>query len=43
MRILRSVEIALVKDRNTLKWRINIKKDNFILGQLKPTNSSSSF
>jgi len=30
------MEIELLKDRNILKWRVNLVKDNVILGWLKP-------
>jgi len=39
MKELRSVHITLVKDRNILKWKVNLIKGNVVLGWLKPVNN----
>jgi len=36
MKIIRKIEIDLVQDRKILKWRINLIKNNVIIGCLKP-------
>jgi hypothetical protein len=38
LKVLRKIEIELVKDRNILKWRVNLIKDNLIFGWLKPVS-----
>jgi hypothetical protein len=36
---LRTLEISLIKDRNLLKWRVNLVKGNYIFGWIKPVSS----
>jgi len=39
MKKLRSLEISLIKDRDIFKWRVNLVKENYILGWIKPVSS----
>jgi len=39
MEELKGIQITLVKDRNILKWRVNLIKGNVIFGWLKPVNN----
>jgi hypothetical protein len=36
MKVLREIKIALVEDRNVLKWNIQFVKDGKIFGVIKP-------
>jgi hypothetical protein len=36
MKVLREIKIALIEDRNVLKWDIQIAKDGKIFGIIKP-------
>jgi hypothetical protein len=36
MKEIKKIEITLVEDRNLLKWRVNLVKDNLIFGCIKP-------
>jgi hypothetical protein len=36
MKVLREIKIALVEDRNVLKWNIQAVKDGRIFGVIKP-------
>jgi hypothetical protein len=36
MKVLREIKIALVEDRNVLKWNIQVVKDGRIFGVIKP-------
>jgi len=36
MRVLRKIEVALVEDRNVLKWKITAVKDGIWRGVIKP-------
>jgi len=39
MKEIGRLEASLVEDRNTLKWKVNLVKDNLILGWMKPVGS----
>jgi hypothetical protein len=39
MEKLRTLEISLIKDRDTFKWRVNFVKENYIFGWIKPVSS----
>jgi len=36
MKEIKKIEIALVEDRNILKWKVNVMKDGIIKGMIKP-------
>jgi len=36
MKVIRKIEIDLVEDRKILKWRVNLIKNNVIVGWFKP-------
>jgi len=36
---LRTLEISLIKDRNLIKWRVNLVKGDRIFGWIKPVPS----
>jgi len=36
MKVLREIKVALVEDRNVLKWNIQVVKDGRIFGFIKP-------
>jgi hypothetical protein len=36
MKVLREIKIALVEDRNVLKWNIQVVKDGRMFGVIKP-------
>jgi hypothetical protein len=36
MKVLREIKIALVEDRNVLKWKIQVVKDGRMFGIIKP-------
>jgi hypothetical protein len=40
MEVLKKIEIELVKDRRTLKWRVNWVSNDRIGGFLKPVDSN---
>jgi len=33
---LKTLEISLIKDRDIFKWRVNLVKENYIFGWIKP-------
>jgi len=39
MEELRSINVALIRDRGTLKLRVNLIKKNVIFGWLKPADN----
>jgi hypothetical protein len=43
MKILKKMEIDLIKDRNQLKFRVNIVGKDKIVGFIKPVKYSNSF
>ena len=36
---LRTLEISLIRDRDLMKWRVNLIKGNQIFGWIKPVTS----
>ncbi len=36
---LGTLEISLIKDRNLVKWRVNLVKGNHIFGWIKPVSA----
>jgi hypothetical protein len=40
MKVLREIKVALVEDRNVLKWNIQVVKDGRIFGVIKPLISN---
>ena len=36
MKNLKTLEISLIRDRDVLKWKVNLVKGDYIFGWIKP-------